>query len=126
MKKPYLANYANKIKINNETGVYYDKASQITYKDQDKKIKIVDIGKFESTIETRVIENSDPDEFNLYGTTKSTFTVEDNDPDEFFQLGSTRLTETIEDSDPDELYRLGSTVETATIENSDPDEFYLC
>ncbi|RKI37530.1 hypothetical protein D7V86_22790 [bacterium D16-51] len=53
------------------------------------------------TLETRGIESSDPDEFEL-GPTNITKSVENSDPDEFF-LEPTVVTENVEASDPDEF-----------------------
>lgn len=54
-----------------------------------------------STLETRTVESSDPDEFELE-LTSTKKTVENPNPDRLF-LGPTVLTESIEDSDPDEF-----------------------
>lgn len=125
MKKPYIANYSNKVVINNDVKVFYDQESQVSFENDNKTVKIIEKGKFGTTIETRVIESSDPDELNFWSTTRKTFTIEDSDSDEFYNLESTRFTKSIEDSDPDELYTTGTTRFTDTIEESDPDEYFL-
>lgn len=56
----------------------------------------------EKTLETRTIENSDPDEFVL-GPTVVTENVEASDPDEFTLQAPTISTFLKEDSDPDEF-----------------------
>ncbi|MFA7466921.1 MAG: hypothetical protein WCY82_01490 [Desulfotomaculaceae bacterium] len=141
-KKPYLTNYMQEHDLQINVGIYYDNLSQISYTDCNMDQKIIGRKHFEGTVNTRSVENSDPDELYviggsglkedvedsdpdemwLIGVTKQTFTIEDGDPDEYCALGDTRFTKTIEESDPDEMYELGGTRKTATVEDSDPDE----
>lgn len=70
-----------------------------------------------STLETRVIEASDPDEF-ILGPTNITKSVENSDTDEFY-LGPTVYTENgTETSDPDEF-----TLQTPIIKTSQTGDF---
>lgn len=56
-----------------------------------------------NTLETRIVENSDPDEFAL-GPTAVTEQVETSDPDEFILQSPTMRTFQKEDSDTDEFF----------------------
>lgn len=125
MKRPYIANYSNKIVINNDVKAFYDQESQVSFENEEKTVKIIEKGKFGTTIETRVIESSDPDEVSFCSTTIKTFKTEDSDPDEFYELESTKFTKSMEGSDPDELCIIGTTKFTGTVEESDPDEYFL-
>jgi|GEM_PF-2243547 len=68
---------------------------------EKKKDDIIQFQISGRTLETRTVESSDPDEFELE-LTSTKKTVENPNPDRLF-LGPTVLTESIEDSDPDEF-----------------------
>lgn len=127
--------------------LYYDFESQISYLDKEFKQKVVSLHSQERSVETRVLENSDVDEFRFNGKgTRSTFTLEDSDPNEFIAKRGTAVTESIENSDYDEfnvfkatggnkksdisnvegvILKSKKTRQTNTLENSDYDEFTL-
>lgn len=126
MKRHILSSVSEVKNQKKVSRVYYDMRTQVSYIDEDFKKKINQIRGGRS-VETRVIENSDEDCFNLEERTRKTFTVENGDTDELsiYQLDDrTNLSKTIESSDTDEFY-LSRSVETSTIEVSDTDEFML-
>ena len=61
--------------------------------------------------------------FKLDGSTLKTRTVESSDPDEF-ELELTSIKKTVENPNPDRLF-LGPTVLTRSTEDSDPNEFLV-
>ena len=99
MKKHILHKYSNNCK----------------YKNAEKSVK--------TTYETSSIEVSDEDEFFCVGHTIETRVRETSDPDEFI-LGTTLITETVETSDPDEFVAMGPTNSTFSSEDTDLDEFF--
>lgn len=123
MKKHILNNFSKKHNYSNGgNSFYYDELTQVSYLDKNCEVKVM--SGYNSSMITKTIETSDPDEFECGMSTKSTFTVENSDNDEFY-MNSTTETATIEESDPDEFNLMGSSRETRVIENSDPDEFYV-
>lgn len=71
------------------------------------------------TMETRVTEDSDPDDF-MVETAKAL----KNDSNSFELLDPTIITEQIENSDPDGFTASETTKLTFTKEDSDPDDFF--
>lgn len=105
MRKHILSSVAQTVEAIKPLFTYYDFKSQVSYIDKDFKKKIVSLYVKEKRIETRTLEDSNPDEFRLNGNgSKKTFTLENSDPDEFTILTKTTVTKTLESSDLDEFY----------------------
>lgn len=120
MRKHILSNYSEQLfgdnlKNSEVLGKTTYETSTVEVSDHDE---FINIG---STMETRVKEDSDPDEFR-FGPTNLTKTIENTDSDDF-TFGPTMLTEQVENSDPDEFVIMGFTRKTFSKEDSDPDEF---
>lgn len=104
MKKHVLHELGDEKKIGQNHEFYYDDESQISYVDSSKKVKVISLKQNTSTIETRVVEVSDPDVFDLMKRTRLTETGgELSDADEILLMAGSRYTYTKETSDPDEF-----------------------
>ncbi|MDU1604717.1 MAG: hypothetical protein E6845_17305 [Clostridium sp.] len=103
MKKHILNNFSKKDNYSNGSkSFYYDELTQVSYLDKDCEVKVM--SGYNSSMITKTVETSDPDEFECRISTKSTFTIENSDNDEFNLMGLSRETRVIENSDPDEFY----------------------
>lgn len=126
MENHFLCSFGKTVAQVNIPKTFYDFHSQQSYIDPDYTDKVIKHLNSQSTIETCVIENSDPDEFHMKGPRSGiTETIESTDADEFHMYGpSSTITKTLEESDIDEFHATWSlgTRETRTIETSDPDE----
>lgn len=126
MKKPFIAEYGEEVKLEKRE-VYYDFKAQLSYVDKDYSKKVIEGAglKSETTRKTFTVEDSDEDERVLFDSTKKTATMESTDEDEMVFIEQTRLTETIENSDEDEMTLFCSTKQTRSIESSDEDEMLM-
>ncbi|WP_394886808.1 hypothetical protein [Clostridium butyricum] len=101
MKKHVLCSVSEEKKRIKKPVTYYDMLTQVSYIDKDCNIRIDKLVS-ERSSETRVIENSDDDYFELIARTSRTFSIENDDNDEF-NISRTYITEKVEESDADEF-----------------------
>ena len=121
---PYIFNYSETIKINEQLDMVYSAKDQVNKCKSDNSIyyKKMNNG---YTVKTDSVENSDPDDGNIFckDTTFQTFSIEASDEDEIM-FTSTVITEATENTDED-FSMMGLTMLTNSVESSDDDEILI-
>ena len=84
MKTHFLSFFKQISDISIDDNIFYDSIKQISFLKSDNNIPAFRKKSNGTSFETFTIEDSDPDEFHLYGkSTMETRTIEDSDMDEF-------------------------------------------
>lgn len=125
MREHVLCAFSSQVRKKPTPDCVYDFSTQISYYDKKLTKKVIDdllADSSKGTFHTDSIETSDKDHyFGRIPSTSLTETVEQSDPDNLHLYGSTMETRGTETSDVDNVWKALSTVTTYSTENTDKD-----